>query len=305
MHRLAILFAALTLTAYAAYAAEGNFEKTLAVSGGPNVSVATGSGYVHVYSGSDSQIHIIGRVHVRPGLFDRLGGDADSRVRQIVANPPIKQVGNAITIGTGHDESSLFHNVSIDYEITTPSGTTLKAESGSGDLEIGGIEGAVTAETGSGEMKVENIGANARLETGSGSIHAINVHGAATLQTGSGNLHLDLSGAGDVKAQTGSGSIRIGGVSGGLHAEAGSGNIDVAGNPTGEWRLESGSGSLTAHVGSAAKFTLNAETGSGSVHVDQPLLSQGTLERQHVVGTVNGGGPTIRVTTGSGNIEIR
>ena len=305
MNRFAALIAALTLTATAAYAAEGNFEKTLAVGGAPNVSVATGSGYVHVYSGSGNQVHVIGRVHVRPGLFDWLGGDADSRVRQIVADPPIKQAGNAITIGADRGESSFFNNVSIDYEITTPSGTTLKAATGSGDLEIGGIEGAVTAETGSGDMKVENIGANARLETGSGSIHANNVHGAATLQTGSGDLDLDLSGAGDVKAQTGSGSIRIRGVTGGLHAEAGSGNIEVTGSPTAEWRLESGSGSVAAHVGSAAKFNLNAETGSGSVHMDMPVLMQGQLNKQHIVGTVNGGGPTLRVTTGSGNIEIR
>jgi hypothetical protein len=302
MNRFAVLIAALTLTATAAYAAEGNFEKTLIVSAAPNLSVATGSGYVHIYSGADNQVHIIGRVHVRAGLLD---GDAEAKLRQIVADPPIKQMGATITVGAQHDQSSLFHNVSIDYEVTTPSGTTLKAETGSGDLEIGGIEGAVIAETGSGEMKVDNIGANARLETGSGSIHANNVHGAATLQTGSGNLDLDLSGAGDVKAQTGSGSIRVHGVSGGLRAEAGSGNIDVAGNPTGEWRMESGSGSITAQVGSAAKFNLNAETGSGSIHIDQPVLMQGSLNRQHVVGTVNGGGPTLRATTGSGNITIR
>ncbi len=304
MKRFALLIAALTLTATAAFAAEGSFEKTLAVSGAPSLSVATGSGYVHVYSGTDSQVHVIGRVHVRAGLFGG-AGDAEAKVKQIVADPPIKQFGNTITIGAEHGESSLFHNVSIDYEITTPSGTTLKAASGSGDLEIGGIEGAVTAETGSGGMRVENIGANARLETGSGSIHATNVHGAATLQTGSGNLDLELSGAGDVKAQTGSGSIRISGINGGLRAEAGSGNIEVAGNPTAEWRLESGSGSVAASVGSAAKFSLNAETGSGSIHVEQPLLSQDTRNRQHVVGTVNGGGPTLRATTGSGNITIR
>ena len=304
MKHFALLIAALTLTATAAFAAEGSFEKTLAVSGATSLSVATGSGYVHVYSGTDSQVHVIGRVHVRAGLFGG-AGDAEARVRQIVADPPIKQFGNTITIGTEHGESNLFHNVSIDYEITTPSGTTLKAATGSGDMEIGGIEGAVTAETGSGGMRVENIGANARLETGSGSIHATNVHGAATLQTGSGNLELELSGAGDVKAQTGSGSIRIGGINGGLRAEAGSGNIEVAGNPTAEWRLESGSGSVAANVGSAAKFSLNAETGSGSIHVEQPLLSQETRNRQHVVGTVNGGGPTLRATTGSGNITIR
>ena len=304
MNRIAVLIAALTLTATSAFAAEGSFEKTLAVGGAPNVSVATGSGYVHVYSGTDGQVHVIGRVHVRAGLFGGTG-DAEAKVKQIVADPPIKQFGNTITIGAEHGESSLFHNVSIDYEITAPSGTTLKAESGSGDLEIGGIQGAVTAETGSGGMRVENIGANARLQTGSGSIYATNVHGAATLQTGSGNLELELSGAGDVKAQTGSGSIRISGINGGLRVEAGSGSIEVAGNPAAEWRLESGSGSVAANVGSAAKFTLNAETGSGSIHVEQPLLSQDTRNRQHLVGTVNGGGPTLRATTGFGNITIR
>ena len=305
MNRFAVLLAVLTLTATAAPAAEGNFEKTLAVSGAPSLSVATGSGYVHVFSGSDSQVHILGRVHVRPGLFGGLGGDADAKVRQIMADPPVKQSGNTITIGANRSDSSLFHNVSIDYEITTPSGTMLKAETGSGDLQIGGIEGAVTADTGSGSMEADNIGANARLETGSGSIHANNVHGAATLQTGSGNLDLDLSGAGDVKAQTGSGSIRINGISGGLRAEAGSGEIEVTGKPASEWRMESGSGSIRVNLGSAAKFTLNAETGSGSIHVEQPVLMQGTLNRQHITGAVNGGGPTVRATTGSGNITIR
>ena len=302
MNRIAILIATLALTATAAPAAEGNFERTLALSGAPSLSVVTGSGYVHVYSGTNSQMHIIGRVHVRSGIF---GGDAEARVRQIVADPPIRQSGNTITIGTNHSESSLFRDVSIDYEITTPSGTTLKAESGSGDLEIGGIEGIVTGETGSGDMKVENIGANARLQTGSGSIHATNVHGAATLQTGSGDIDLGLTGAGDVKAQTGSGSIHISGLSGGLRAQAGSGEVEVTGSPTAEWRLESGSGSIHANVGSAARFTLNAETGSGSIHVEQPVLMQGALNKQHVVGTVNGGGPTLRAATGSGNITIR
>jgi DUF4097 and DUF4098 domain-containing protein YvlB len=302
MNRIAVLIAALTLTATAAFAAEGNFERTLVVSGAPSLSVATGSGYVHVYSGSGSQVHIIGRVHVRSGIF---GGDAEAKVRQIVADPPIKQSGNTITIGANRSESSLFRDVSIDYEITTPSSTTLKAESGSGDLEIGGIEGIVTGETGSGDMKVENIGANARLETGSGNIHATNMHGAATLQTGSGDIDLGLTGAGDVKAQAGSGSIHISGVNGSLRAEAGSGEIEVTGNPAAEWRLQSGSGSIRANVGSAAKFTLNAETGSGFIHIEQPILMQGALNKQHVIGTVNGGGPTLRAATGSGNIEIR
>jgi len=32
---------------------------------------------------------------------------------------------------------------------------------------------------------------------------------------------------------------------------------------------------------------------------------QGSLNKHHVSGTVNGGGPTIRATTGSGDVTIR
>jgi DUF4097 and DUF4098 domain-containing protein YvlB len=241
-------------------------------------------------------------VHARAGIF---GGDVDAKVKQIVANPPITQSGAEIRVGDNHGDSNLFQNVSIDYDVTVPSSTALKAHTGSGSLEIGGIQGTVNAGSGSGEIKVDNIGANARLETGSGSIHASNVHGAASLETGSGSLNLDLSGAGDVKAQSGSGSIHIHGVSGALRAETGSGSLEVKGNPAGEWRLETGSGSIRLDVGSATKFTVNAEVGSGSIHVAQPMMMQGAMNKHHLTGAVNGGGPTVRATTGAGDITIQ
>ena len=295
------LAAVLILTATTGFASEGSFERTLTVSGAPSVSIATGSGYIHVFPGADSQVHIIGHVHSRASWF---GGDADAKVKEIVANPPIVQSGTTITVGANHGELNLFQNISIDYDITTPRYTMLKTHTGSGDLRIGGIEGTVNANSGSGGIEVENIGANARLGTGSGSIHAHNVHGAATLETGSGSLELDLSGVGDVIAHTGSGSIRISGLAGGLRAGAGSGSIEVSGTPTAEWRLESGSGGIRVKLDGAAKFTVRADTGSGSVHVDQPIQMEGSPNRHHVYGTVNGGGPTIRASTGSGDINI-
>ena len=298
-----LLAAAFTLAASAALAADSNatFDRTLAVSGTPTLSIATGAGYVHVSPGTDSQIHIIGHVHVSPSWF---GADADARVKQIVASPPITQSGNIITVAFPHADSDLFRNVSIDYDVTTPRTTALKARTGSGAIDISGIDGTVSADSGSGGIRADGIGPNARLETGSGGIHASNVRGAAILQTGSGNLELSLTAAGDVKAQTGSGSIHIDGLSGGLRAGAGSGTIEVAGNPTSEWRLESGSGGILLKLGNAARFSLNAETGSGSVRVDHPIVMQGALNRHHVLGTVNGGGPTIRATTGSGDVTI-
>jgi len=53
-----------------------------------------------------------------------------------------------------------------------------------------------------------------------------------------------------------------------------------------------------------ARFTLDADTGSGTVQIAQPIVMQGSLNRHHVSGTVNGGGPTLRANTGSGSIII-
>jgi len=301
MNLRSLIALSLILPATVALAAEGTFEKALSLNGAPTLTVSTGSGYIHVYPGSDNQIHIKGHVHANQGWF---GSDDDARVNQIVASPPISQSGNVVVISAPHTDSSLFHNISIDYDVTTPRATTLKANTGSGSVEIGGIEGPVTANTGSGSIHTDNTGPNTALQTGSGRIQATNVHGAATLQTGSGSLELSVTGPGNVRAHTGSGSIHIDGVSGDLRASAGSGSIEVGGNPASEWRLESGSGSIHLQLGSSAHFNLNAETGSGSVQVDMPIVMQGSLNKHHVTGSVNGGGPTVRASTGSGSISV-
>jgi hypothetical protein len=299
-----LLTAALALAPTAAFAADsdGLFDRSLTLSGAASVSVSSGAGYIHISPGPGNQVHIAGHVRAHAGWLD---SSADARVRQIVANPPIVQSGNVVTIGPGNADQDLYRNITIDYDVTVPRSTTLKAGTGSGDIQIDGINGALTAGTGSGGIKVDDIGPNARIGAGSGSIRASNVHGAAVLQTGSGEIDLSLTAAGDVTAQTGSGSIHIDGLTGALRARSGSGSIAVDGNPTAEWRLETGSGAVHLNLPAAARFNLDAGTGSGAVQVDRPILMQGSLNRHHVSGAVNGGGPTIHATTGSGSILIR
>lgn len=296
----------------AAYAADGTFDRTLTFSGAPTVSVATGSGYIHVYPGQDNQVHVIGHVHSSPGWLSF--GDPEERVREIVTSPPIVQSGNVIKIGKvegSHPidaaqilDDILVRNISIDYDITTPAQTTLKAASGSGSLEIGGIVGVVNGEIGSGSIHADNVGANSRFSSGSGSIVADHIHGSVTAETGSGRLDISLSAPGDVQARTGSGGISVSGISGGLRTSAGSGSIDVEGNPTAEWRLESGSGSVHVKVDPNAHFNVDASTGSGGIDVDRAIVMQGSANKHHLSGAVGGGGPTLRASTGSGSITI-
>ena len=277
--------AVLTLAAATAFAADASFDRTLNVSGSPNVSVTTGSGTVHLHPGSANQVHIAAHLHSSHGWMSGGGNDVDSRIQQIVNNPPIVQSGNDITIGERHN-NDLYRNISIDYDITLPASSN------------------ITATTGSGDVNIENVGATIKAQTGSGSVTASGIQGAATLGTGSGDIVLHQTGPGDVKAETGSGSIKLQGLSGALKASTGSGDIEAAGQPTSDWKLSTGSGSVRLTVGNA-HFNFDAETGSGSINVAQPITMQGSLNRHHVSGAVNGGGPTIKVGTGSGDIQVK
>jgi Putative adhesin len=284
-----------------ALAAERSFDRTLTVNGPVTLHVSTGAGYIHVSPGSDSQVHIVG--HVKSSGNSWFGGSSDDAVSRVASNPPINQAGNIIRVGEGSDDS--MRHVSIDYEITTPANTMLTAESGSGDLQLSNLNGTVQAHTGSGSIHADKLGAGSRLETGSGSIEATNLMGSTTLQTGSGEVRAELGSAGDVVAGTGSGSIKLTNVHGAIKAETGSGSLEISGQPTSPWKLETGSGDVSLQVGSGARFTLDAQTGSGSVKTDLPLTMRGSLDKHHVTGTVNGGGPTIKAETGSGDIRIQ
>jgi hypothetical protein len=275
MKHLALAIVALGLATVPALATEQSFERTLSVNGRVELSVATGSGNIHITQGSGSQIHIFGRVKSN-------WGGSDEKVRDIAAHPPIEQTGNIVRIGVRHEN---LHNISIDYDIQAPAESFLDAGSGSGNVVDDGV------------------GENAKLNTGSGNIQATGLRGNFTVATGSGNIYAEQISAGDVKAETGSGNIEVKNIKGSLRAETGSGGIKAGGAPTAPWHLQTGSGGVELWVGDAP-VTLDAESGSGSIHTDREMLTQGSTDRHHVTGKLNGGGPTVRVETGSGDIRV-
>jgi hypothetical protein len=269
-------FTALLATlAVPAWATEATFERNLTVSGRVDLAINNGSGFIHLTNGPAGHVHIFARVHSS-------WGTSDDAVQEIAAHPPVQQIGNIVRIGAIH---RALNNVNIDYEIQAPADAYLDAASGSGNITDDGV------------------GANAKLSTGSGSIQATGLKGGFTVGTGSGNIDAEQVSPGDVKANTGSGSIELKNLHGGLHAGTGSGHVKVEGSPTASWRIHTGSGGVELWTENAG-LTLDASTGSGGIHTDREISSQGTIDHHHVKGTIRGGGPEVRVETGSGSIKV-
>jgi Putative adhesin len=285
----------------AAASVDGSFERTYSVTGAVDLAVENHSGDISIRGGPPGTVTIRGKIHVGEHWFR---GDHRADVDSIEKDPPIRQSGNSIRIDYLSD-----HDISVDYEITAPPDTSLRMNDGSGNQEVEGLRGTIDLETGSGDVRLRDIvSSRVSLHDGSGEIVAQEISGPLTAEAGSGNVRLEEKGEGDVRIRTGSGDIDVRGVRGALRVESGSGDAEISGTNTGTWEVRTGSGNVDLTLPAEAAFDLDATTNSGNIVTERAISMtvQGDLRKsQHTVrGKVAGGGPLLKVHSGSGDIRI-
>jgi DUF4097 and DUF4098 domain-containing protein YvlB len=294
---LAIIFAS---TLAAASTPQGHFEKTFQVSGPVNLEVETGSGDVVVQSGASGSVSISAKIYVGDHW---LFGNSQTDVSDIEQHPPIRQDGNSI-----HIDKVTARNISIDYEITVPIDATIRSHSGSGNQTIEGTHGKADVQTGSGDVKLSRLTGEIHVQTGSGNVRALEIAGPVRGGAGSGDIEVQEITSGDIDLHTGSGNVSVRGIQGALRAEAGSGDISAEGKQEGAWEIRTGSGNVRVRLPANAAFDADISTSSGTLDVNAPVAMtvQGRVHEAHkqIVGKVRGGGPSLTLRTGSGDIHI-
>lgn len=294
----ALLF--LTCVSALASSPQGEFEKAFPVTGTVNLDVQTHSGDIIVRSGQSGSVTVHGKIFVGDHW---LFGDRHTDVSAIEQNPPVRQDGNSIRIDYVNSR-----DISVDYEITVPADTVVRARTGSGNQTIEGTHGNVDVQSGSGDMRLSQITGEIHIQTGSGNVRAQEISGAVRGGAGSGDIEVQETGPGDIDLHTGSGNVSVRGVDGTLHAEAGSGDVTAEGTQTGDWEIHTGSGNVNVRLPADAAFDANISTSSGNLDVGTPITMtvQGRVNEAHkeIIGKVRGGGPSLTLHTGSGDIHI-
>jgi DUF4097 and DUF4098 domain-containing protein YvlB len=295
----------------------GTFDKTMTVTGPVQLEVNNGSGRVEIRSSQSGQVRIHAEFTVWRSIFD----DKNSNLDEIRNHPPVDQQGNLVRVDS---RSDLFNHVRVDYTIYVPAETEVRANLGSGSIEVNDVQGPVNLHTGSGRIGAHRIHGDTETKTGSGSIELIDIGSRASAETGSGGIELSHIG-GDVRASTGSGSIRmdrtpsriethtgsgsinISGAGNDLRARTGSGSIHIDGNPlpSSYWDIHASSGSITLAVPDDAGFRLHARSGSGSIQSDLPVTTEELTSRHEMRGRIGNGSASVDLQTGSGGIHIR
>ncbi len=149
----------------------GTFDRSFQVNGPVDLEVLTRSGDITVRNGAAGTVSIHAKIHSNNSWF---GGDHKAEVQELQTNPPIRQNGNSIRIDYVN-----INNISVDYEITVPESTAIRAHTGSGDQNVEGLKGNIDLESGSGDLQLARLTGEMHFQTGSGNIRGREISGSA------------------------------------------------------------------------------------------------------------------------------
>ena len=167
------------------------------------------------------------------------------------------------------------------------------------------IEVGVTADTSGGSIQLEEIRGWADVHTSGGSIRFVGVAGELSGETSGDSIRGEDVGE-DADVDTSGGSIELRGMAGAVNASTSGGSVTVhfaRGNSRGG-TLHTSDGRVTGHVDPEAALDIDASTSGGGVTLDFPVTVQGKLSKNSVNGTLNGGGPTLRLRSSGGRVSI-
>lgn len=172
-----------------------------------------------------------------------------------------------------------------------------------GRIRVREIGGRVAAETSGGSIELVRADGPALLATSGGSISAEDVGGEVRARTSGGRIEIGGV-AGDAELRTSGGRIECRGATGRLEAKTSGGSIrgEFTGAPSGV--LETSGGGIEVSFPASERTSLDARTSGGRVRVDHAIRASGGSS-SHVVGEINGGGPSLRLRTSGGGIRVR
>ncbi|MDB5141473.1 MAG: hypothetical protein JWQ66_186 [Mucilaginibacter sp.] len=238
-----------------------------------------------------------------------------------------------------HNFSNWRNQISISFKIYVPEqvSTDLKTSGGGirldhlkgketfttsgGGLQIDRLSGMIHGRTSGGGIDVSNSSENIDLETSGGGITAKDCSGKIRLQTSGGGLRLENL-KGDITAHTSGGGVEGSNIEGELVTSTSGGGIDLK-DMNCSLDANTSAGSLNAQMKHVGKY-LRLSSSAGDVNIELPAKQgldlnlhgdavnqhqfngfNGEWDKDHVRGTVNGGGAPVSASASSGNINVK
>ncbi len=260
--------------------AQSTWDKSYAINGKAALNVEVDDAAVRVNACGNCRTV---RIHV-----DGKGNDLSKfRVTEM-------QGGDGIQFALKHPDmrgffSTGWHSQTPDVIIDTPADTQLRVRSGDGSLLITGIRGSADVHTGNGSIQMSDVSGPLRATTGDGSVQIHQGEGTLYATTGNGSMTMEGRFT-QVDAHTGNGAIRV--------------SLIPGSKLTASSRIATGDGSITLELPRDLHAEIEASSANGNIANALPLQITTGAGKNSLHGTMNGGGPLLRLQSGDGSIAM-
>ena len=253
-------------------------------------------------------------------------------VKASVGNIDLTNITGTVKAATGSSGSITVkdcrNNVDVkasvgNIDLTNITGTVKAATGSSGNITLKGCESDVEVKTSVGDVNLSNITGSVKaiggdiqiISVGGGVIAQASSSGSITVKDCQNNVdvkasvgNIDLTNiTGTVKAKTGSnGNITLNNCQGGVDVLTSVGNIrtEITKQPQhGSILQTSGGGEIVTTLISQIALNVDAQTSRGKVSSDLPIQVS-KLSKNSLTGTINGGGPLLKLRTSFGDIRL-
>ncbi len=218
------------------------------------------------------------------------------------------------------------NRLKIHFLITVPQQYNIDVNTTNGGISVANLTGDVRVRTSGGSLCFEGITGEVWGHTSGGSIDTVNVTGDVQVRTSGGSIRFGairgfISGrtsGGSIKAvdcnegidvRTSGGGIWLGDIRKNVTARTSGGSIQAVmkTQPQSECSLHTSGGRITLTLIPDVAVDLEAKTSGGRVATDFEVEStiQGKVPKNRLEGSINGGGPLLKLRTSGGNIHLQ
>jgi DUF4097 and DUF4098 domain-containing protein YvlB len=178
----------------------------------------------------------------------------------------------------------------------------LHGRTSGGNINIKDSKDNIDLTTSGGNIDAENCNGTLALETSGGNLALTELKGTIRANTSGGNIHGDMIN-GDLSTHTSGGSITLKDMSGGVDASTSGGNITVAmTDVTRPVKLTNSGGDIQLKLPKSKGLDLRVS--AENIRTESLGNFKGTQDRERIEGSLNGGGTSVRVNAGSGNVRL-
>ena len=300
-------------------------EKTYSVKSGGNLTVLSEFGAIEIQTAEQETVEVVVTKESKSKLVKASQEILEDFELAFEHEESDVHIRGTFKQGREHWQKQL-NRLKIHFLITVPQQYNIDLNTTNGGISVADLTGDVRVRTSGGSLCFEGITGEVWGHTSGGSIETVNVTGDVQVRTSGGGIRFGairgfISGrtsGGSIKAvdcnegidvRTSGGGIWLGDISKNVTARTSGGSIQAVmkTQPQSECSLRTSGGRITLTLIPDVAVDLEAKTSGGRVATDFEVEStiQGKVPKNRLEGSINGGGPLLKLRTSGGNIHLQ